>query len=68
MDRYGNIVGSPQFIGPGHSGIYEHNDGRFYFSHHYYDNYNDAKPSLAIWHLLWENEWPMIDTSFKVMF
>ena len=47
-------------MGPGHAGIYRHDDGRYYFSHHFYDAANGGTPSLALWHLTWVDGWPQI--------
>ena len=68
LDAAGQILGDSRFIGPGHAGIYTHSDGNEYFSHHFYDGSNNGMPSLAIWHLNWENEWPTIDTKTAVSF
>jgi hypothetical protein len=48
-------------VGPGHAGIYRHDDGRYYFSHHFYDAASGGAPSLALWHLVWVDGWPRID-------
>ncbi len=61
MDAQGMIVGDSRFIGPGHSGIYTQENGKDYFSHHFYDGANNGMPSLAIWPLEWVNGWPEID-------
>ncbi len=66
LDRYVQVLGNERFVGPGHAGIYKHTDNNYYFSHHFYDKENNGEPSLAIWKLSWENDWPKIDIDFKV--
>lgn len=66
LDANGQILGNDRFIGPGHAGIYRHIDNQYYFSHHFYDKENGGEPSLAIWKLFWENDWPGIDIDFEV--
>lgn len=61
LDANGDIVGDNRFRGPGHSGIYQHFDGNYYFSHHFYDADNGGNPSLAIWNLVWIDGWPVLD-------
>jgi arabinan endo-1,5-alpha-L-arabinosidase len=68
LDMAGQIVGDSRFVGPGHAGIYRHVDGRYYFSHHFYDAANDGTPSLAVWNLSWANGWPQIDRGRPVQF
>lgn len=65
-DANGQILGDDRFIGPGHAGIYRHKDGRYYFTHHFYDAQNAGQPSLAIWNLAWENGWPVLNTALEV--
>lgn len=66
LDANGEIVGSDRFIGPGHSGIYQHSDGKYYFSHHFYDGDNNGLPSLAIWNLSWIDGWPVLNTQEEI--
>jgi len=68
LDATGEILGDSRFIGPGHAGIYQHTDGKYYFSHHFYDaKSEDDSGSLAIWVLKWdERGWPYIDTNDSV--
>lgn len=66
LDANGQTFGNSRFIGPGHAGIYRHADNHYYFSHHFYDNDNNGEPSLAIWKMNWESDWPSIDINFKV--
>lgn len=66
LDATGDIIGNNRFIGPGHSGIYQHHDGKYYFSHHFYDANNKGEPSLAIWNLDWADGWPFIKFNEKV--
>ncbi len=66
MDANGQMVGNSRFIGPGHAGIYRHTDGQDYFTHHFYDGDNRGEPSLGIWCLRWENDWPVIDRDRSV--
>ncbi len=61
MDANGDIAGDDRFIGPGHSGIYRHWDGNYYFSHHFYDGANNGEPSLAVWNLNWVDDWPVLN-------
>jgi arabinan endo-1,5-alpha-L-arabinosidase len=70
LDANGEILGDSRFIGPGHAGIYQHTDGRTYFSHHFYDGKSeDDSGSLAVWVLKWgEDGWPYIDTEDAVSF
>jgi len=60
LDAHGEILGNNRFKGPGHSGIYQHSDGQFFFSHHFYDASDQGEPSLAIWNLSWPDDWPLI--------
>lgn len=66
LDANGQIAGNDRFRGPGHAGIYQHNDGKYYFTHHFYDADNNGEPSLAIWNLEWVNGWPLLNTQDKV--
>lgn len=65
LDANGEIIGNSRFAGPGHSGIYRHSDGKYYFSHHFYDANNNGEPSLAIWNLSWVDDWPVLNTQKK---
>lgn len=65
LDAKGDILGNNRFVGPGHSGIYRHSDGNYYFSHHFYDAINNGEPSLAIWNLSWVNNWPVLNIQEK---
>ena len=65
LDANGKIVGNDRFKGPGHSGIYQHSDGKYYFTHHFYDANNKGEPSLAIWNLSWNDNWPVLNTQEK---
>jgi arabinan endo-1,5-alpha-L-arabinosidase len=66
LDSSGEILRDGRFVGPGHAGIYRHDDGRFYFSHHFYDAANGGTPSLALWNLTWADGWPQIDRGHPV--
>ena len=68
LDSIGDVLGNDRFIGPGHSGIYQHNDGNFYFSHHFYDIEYNGAGSMAVWKLNFINGWPEIDVTHKVSF
>ena len=68
MDAEGVNVANSRIVGPGHSGIYQHSDGSFYFSHHFYDAVDDGAPSLAIWQLIWVNDWPEINLTGSIDF
>ncbi len=51
---------SGRYVGPGHTGILEEN-GVSYFSHHYYDAYDNGAPKLGIAALSWDAAgWPVI--------
>jgi arabinan endo-1,5-alpha-L-arabinosidase len=65
LDATGDIIGNSRFVGPGHSGIYRHSDGKYYLSHHFYDADNNGEPSLAIWNLSWVDDWPVLNTQEK---
>ena len=65
LDANGEIIGNSRFVGPGHSGIYRHPEGKYYFSHHFYDANNNGEPSLAIWNLSWVDDWPALNTQEK---
>jgi len=49
-----------RFIGPGHAGIFESEDGRFCFSFHYYDKQAGGKARLGKRELIWEENWPVV--------
>lgn len=50
-----------RFIGPGHSGIYEHADGRLILTFHYYDGENGGVPKLGWRELNFGNGgWPIV--------
>lgn len=68
LDSTGEILGNGRFVGPGHAGIYRHDDGRYYFSHHFYDAADGGAPSMALWHLVWIDGWPQIDAGRPVRF
>ncbi|HKK62661.1 MAG TPA: arabinan endo-1,5-alpha-L-arabinosidase [Bacteroidales bacterium] len=65
LDASGQIIENNRFIGPGHAGIYQHSDGKHYFTHHFYDAADNGEPSLAIWNLDWVNSWPILNTQEK---
>lgn len=49
-----------RYIGPGHTGLFTEN-GVTYFSHHYYDGYDNGAPKLGIAQLTWGSTgWPTI--------
>ncbi|GAB3635923.1 hypothetical protein GCM10027422_15130 [Hymenobacter arcticus] len=51
---------SGRFVGPGHTGIFEEN-GTSYFSHHFYDFYNNGTSKLDIAKLTWDaTDWPVV--------
>lgn len=66
LDANGKIIGNNRFTGPGHSGMYQHQDGRYYFSHHFYDADNKGEPSMAIWNLEWVDGWPLLNTQNEI--
>ncbi|MEM7128778.1 MAG: arabinan endo-1,5-alpha-L-arabinosidase [Chloroflexota bacterium] len=51
-----------KYIGPGHVGISELNDGRFLISFHYYNGENEGLPWISVRELIWQNEWPVFST------
>ncbi|RAK62007.1 family 43 glycosylhydrolase [Hymenobacter edaphi] len=54
------LSGSGRFAGPGHPGIYEEG-GASYFSHHYYDTYDNGAPKLGLATLSWNAaNWPVV--------
>ncbi|WP_199243501.1 family 43 glycosylhydrolase [Hymenobacter sedentarius] len=49
-----------RYTGPGHTGIFEEN-GTSYFSHHYYDSYDNGAPKLGLAKLTWDAAgWPVV--------
>jgi arabinan endo-1,5-alpha-L-arabinosidase len=49
-----------RYIGPGHTGLFTEN-GITYFSHHYYDGYDNGAPKLGIAQLTWGSTgWPTV--------
>ena len=51
----------PNFIGPGHVGVLNDDDGKQYVSVHFYDGSQDGKPMLAIRELQWDADgWPKL--------
>jgi arabinan endo-1,5-alpha-L-arabinosidase len=49
-----------RYIGPGHTGLFTEN-GVTYFSHHYYDGYDNGAPKLGLAQLTWAaSGWPTV--------
>ncbi len=49
-----------RYIGPGHAGIFAEG-GVTYFSHHYYDGYDNGAPKLGLAKLTWGTTgWPVV--------
>jgi arabinan endo-1,5-alpha-L-arabinosidase len=49
-----------RYIGPGHTGLFTEN-GVTYFSHHYYDGYDNGAPKLSLARLTWgATGWPTV--------
>jgi arabinan endo-1,5-alpha-L-arabinosidase len=49
-----------RYIGPGHTGLFTEN-GVTYFSHHYYDGYDNGAPKLGLAQLTWgATGWPTV--------
>jgi arabinan endo-1,5-alpha-L-arabinosidase len=49
-----------RYIGPGHTGLFTEN-GVTYFSHHYYDGYDNGAPKLGLAQLTWSaSGWPTV--------
>ncbi|MBD2724645.1 family 43 glycosylhydrolase [Hymenobacter armeniacus] len=54
------LSGAGRYRGPGHTGIFEEN-GATYFSHHYYDSYDNGAPKLGLAQLTWSAAgWPVV--------
>ena len=54
------LSGEGRYRGPGHTGILEEN-GVAYFSHHYYDSYDNGAPKLGLARLTWDaTDWPVV--------
>ncbi len=54
------LGGAGRFVGPGHAGIFSEN-GVTYFSHHYYDGYDNGAPKLGLAKLTWGPlGWPTV--------
>ena len=49
-----------RYIGPGHPSIYQHTDGRYALSFHYYDGEDKGNASLAVRELSWKDGWPVV--------
>jgi len=49
-----------RYVGPGHAGIYQHDDGRFAFSFYYFDGQVMGLPRLAVKNLIWVDDWPVV--------
>jgi len=55
------LSSSGRFIGPGHTGIYEHPDGRLILTFHYYDGEDGGAAKLGLRELRFDNEgWPIV--------
>jgi arabinan endo-1,5-alpha-L-arabinosidase len=53
-----------KFVGPGHAGILAEN-GVTYFSHHYYDGYDNGAPKLGLAQLTWGTTgWPTVSRNW----
>jgi arabinan endo-1,5-alpha-L-arabinosidase len=64
MDRGGTLLlqSDGPFIGPGHAGIVAEN-GRYWFSCHFYDGLQHGRQTLAVRPLKWGIDgWPQIET------
>lgn len=54
------LSGAGRYRGPGHTGILE-DGGVSYFSHHYYDSYDNGVPKLGLAQLTWSAAgWPVV--------
>lgn len=49
-----------RFIGPGHAGISELEEGKYCLTFHFYDGEENGVPTLGIRELIWENGWPVV--------
>jgi len=53
-----------RYIGPGHTGIFTEN-GVTYFSHHFYDGYDNGAPKLGLAQLTWGTTgWPTVSRNW----
>ncbi|WP_223649640.1 family 43 glycosylhydrolase [Hymenobacter psoromatis] len=54
------LSSAARYVGPGHTGIFTEN-GVTYFSHHYYDGYDNGAPKLGLAQLTWAaSGWPTV--------
>jgi len=53
-----------RYVGPGHTGIFTEN-GVTYFSHHFYDGYDNGAPKLGLAQLTWGTTgWPTVSRNW----
>ncbi|TYZ06524.1 family 43 glycosylhydrolase [Hymenobacter lutimineralis] len=58
------LASSGRYVGPGHAGLLEEN-GVTYFSHHYYDSYDNGAPKLGLAQLTWSaTGWPSVSRNW----
>ena len=58
------LSGTGRFVGPGHTGLFTEN-GVTYFSHHYYDGYDNGAPKLGLAQLTWGSTgWPTVSRNW----
>jgi beta-xylosidase len=58
MDREGQLIGDKYYWAPGHSNIYQHTNGKYCFSFHFY--VPEVHGRIAYKELIWEDDWPVI--------
>ncbi|MEM7532525.1 MAG: family 43 glycosylhydrolase [Chloroflexota bacterium] len=60
LDRAGSILGNSKYIGPGHAGIYEDDNGTLNFTFHYYDGTNNGRSELGLAEIYFADGWPVV--------
>ncbi len=55
------LEGQGRFIGPGHTGIYEHPSGKNIFTYHFYDGQNRGSPQLGMSEIKIVDGWPVVN-------
>ena len=60
LDSQGEVLGNPDYIGPGHAGIFTLDD-QDYFTFHFYDGSQEGEARFAARQLDWDEQgWPVI--------
>lgn len=62
VDEGGDLLISTdgRYIGPGHAGIYRHENGSYAFSFHFYDREDAGNGFIEVRNLTWKNDWPVV--------